>query len=102
MLSHKVGLILYFLTSIRDRNGESATAHDREIHNIVAHEGDVFVLGVFCRHDFFQCLKLVVLSLKDVVQFEIAGAESHRFGPALGDDTQLQTSEASKRHAYAI
>ena len=53
-------------------------------------------------HNFFKRSALVVDTLADVFEFQVAGAQGDGFGDALGDESSLDAGEAREGDRGAI
>jgi hypothetical protein len=83
-------------------DGKADDAEDREVDDVVADVGDLVEGAAFIRDDLVKGVALVVLALVDVVDLEIAGADGDDARVALGDEADLETSEAGHGDAHAI
>ena len=83
-------------------DGQASGAHCREIDDVIADECGFFELQSCIFHDFFERGALVLDALTDLFKLQIAGAESHGFGDALGDKSGLDASEAGEGDGSAV
>jgi len=97
-----VGLLLHFGASVLDRNGETAGAHGREIDHIIAYEGSFLGPDTFFSSDLFEGSALVLNTLADVFELQIAGAKRNRFRDPLGDETGLDSSQPCQRNGGPV
>ncbi len=97
-----VGFVFDIFAGVGDGEGESAVAHDGEIDDVVSDEGGLLGLEVFLGEDFTEGGELVGCALGDVLDFEVAGAETDGLRDALGDEPGLDASEAGEGEAGAV
>ena len=94
MFCDDVRFFLYFLARVRHGDGEAAIAHDREIDDVVADERRLGRLQVRFFQDSLEAGELVLNSLMDMFDFQVAGPQGDSFGDALGDQPGLDSAEA--------
>ena len=97
-----VGLALYFGAGVLDGDGEASGAHGGEVDDVVADEGGFLEVQACILHDFLEGGALVLNSLANVFEFQVACAQGNGFGDALGDEAGPDASEASKRNRGAV
>ena len=102
MVGDDVGLVFDVFTGVGDGEGESTVAHDGKVDDVIADEGGFFRLEMRFLQDLAEGGELVVRSLGDVFDFEIAGAEADGLRDALGDESGFEAAEAGKREAGAV
>ena len=99
---HVVGLALHFGAGVFDGDGKASGAHGGEVDDVVADEGGFLEVQSCILHDFFEGGALVLNSLADVFEFQVASAQGNGFGDALGDEAGPDASEAGKRNRGAV
>jgi len=74
-----VRLQLHFGAGIFHGDGEAASAHRRQIDDVIAEEGSFFEFNSRFFDNFFEGCAFVLDSLTHVFDFKIAGAKRDRF-----------------------
>ena len=99
---HVVGFPFHFGAGVFDGDGEASGAHGGEVNDVVADEGGLIEFQSRILHDFLEGGALVLNSLANVFEFQVACAQGNGFGDALGDEAGPDASEAGKRNRGAV
>lgn len=97
-----VGFFFHFGAGVFDSDGQASGAHGGEIDDVVADERGFFQLETFLFDYLFQTCALVLNALMDVLNLQVAGPESNRFGGAPGDESGLEAGDAGERVGDAV
>lgn len=97
-----VGHRFDFLACVGSGDGESALPHDWQVNNIVADITELVERRPGFGKDVIDRVHLVGLSLIDELKLKVVGANSNGARVPLGDDTDPQSTQTSKRDAEAI
>ncbi len=97
-----MGFPLDFGACVLNSNGEASGTHGRKIDDIVADEGCLLGLQSGLGRGLEKAAALVIDALVGKVKFEIAGAQGDILGNAFGNESCLETADASERDGYAV
>jgi hypothetical protein len=92
----------HFGAGVFHGDSEASGAHGGKIDDVVADEGSLFGLETLLVDDFVEDGALVLDSLADVFEFQVARAERDRFRDAFGDESSLYAAQARKGNGSAV
>src|SRR5271167_361295 len=95
-------LLQHFRPRVLDRNRQPAKPHHWQVEDIIADVAHLLRRQPFLLQNLIKGRCLVLLPLVDVLDLQIARAQRHGFGDALGDDARLQTTESRQRKTGAV
>ena len=93
---------LGLLAGVCGGDGEAYFAHHGEVDDVIADVGDLVEGAAFFRDDLVERVDFVGLTLIDVVDLEVAGADGDYLRVALGDPADLEAGEAGDADAHAV
>src|SRR6185437_2482903 len=89
-------------TRIRNGNGQSATAHNRQIDYVIANVCNLLLIKATRPKNLVQYLRFVFRSLKQVINLQVACADGYRFRNALGYHAGLQPAQPRQGYGCAV
>src|SRR5579864_6026681 len=89
--------LLHLGTGVFHGNREACGAHGGKVDDVVADKGGFVLLDSLLFNDFFNARALVLNSLTNVFESQIAGAKGDGLRDALGDKSGLNAAESRER-----
>ena len=90
---HVMGLFLHVGAGIFDCNGQATGPHGGKIDHVVTDKCRFLRPDSRLLDDFLKSSLLILNTLADIFQFEVAGAQRNSFRDALGDQSSLNAGQ---------